>query len=322
MRWRTSAVMTPTSLRLLLALALSTCAACRDSEAVFPDAAGSDPLLDAAEDAGTLPEGDAAGAADVRFDPSRLDALPLEDSGEAEDGGPGDDDATPGQDAVRADAAPRRDAGDAGAPVDSGPVFDPLAPLPGDLVIVEVQGNPQNTADDTAEYIELLNVSGRDLDLQDCTLLHHQWAGSGMAPVQSANEHRIRGSVPVPAGARVLLTRGNGGYFGGATRDYVYGDFELSNGASDNNRLRLMGPLWDGREPPAIIDLVDELVMPRGTFDNDLRGRAWQLDPADVPAPSAALNDDPASWCHAASGAALAYWMNNWGTPGAANACN
>lgn len=196
-----------------------------------------------------------------------------------------------------------------------------LEPGPGDLVFVEIQGNPQGTADTDAEYFELLNVSGRALDLEGCRLTHRQWAGSGMPPVDSVGNHRIGSSVPVPIGGRVLLTRSNGGFFGGASRDYVYSGFELSNGGADNNRIRLMAPSWDGNEPPDPSALVDEVITPAATFDNPVRGRAWQLDPSLVPNPSASNNDNAASWCHTSAVAGLAYWQSNWGTPGAANQC-
>lgn len=220
-------------------------------------------------------------------------------------------------------------AADAGVPADAGPDDQGVAldggtglePGPGDLVFVEIQGNPQGTADTDAEYLELLNVSGRMLDLQGCRLTHRLWAG-GTPPVDSVGNHRINSSVPVAPGARVLLARSAGGYFGGATRDYVYSGFEFSNGGSDQNRIRLMAPSWDGVEPPDPSAIVDEVISPAATFDNPLRGRAWQLDPVQVPNPSASNNDLPTAWCHAAANAGLAYWQSNWGTPGQANACN
>ncbi|MBK6690472.1 MAG: hypothetical protein IPG45_38750 [Deltaproteobacteria bacterium] len=225
---------------------------------------------------------------------------------------------------------PTDGATDAGVPADGGLADQGvvgldggtgLEPGPGDLVFVEIQGNPQGTADTDAEYLELLNVSGRMLDLEGCRLTHRLWAG-GTAPVDSVGNHRINSSVPVAPGARVLLARSAGGYFGGATRGYVYGGFEFSNGGSDQNRIRLMTPGWDGVEPPDPSAVVDEVISPAATFDNPLRGRAWQLDPIQVPNPNASNNDLPTAWCHAADNAGLAYWQNNWGTPGQPNTCN
>ncbi len=281
---------------LLLALAL--CAGCRDgvagtfadAEAPPEDAALTDDAA-TADDAGVSPPRDGGGT-------------PTPDSGA------GNDDAQTGRDAP---AGPDRAAPDAGG-------NNSEEPRAGDLVIVEIQGNPQQTDDTNAEYIEVLNVSGRPLDLADVRITHVQYPGSGTAPMRSTGNHRVNARVLVPPGGRALLTRSNGGYFGGANRDYVYGGFELSN--SDANRLRLMVPRWDGVEPPNVDDVVDELIVPANTFDNPLRGRSWQLDPDAVSAPTADGNDDPADWCHTASGATHAYWMNNWGTPGAENDCD
>lgn len=267
-----------------------------------------------------------------------------------DEGTAGASDAGLGQDAAALDATvagdtgtPPDDAGldaavsdlgfalDASAAVDSGILPDAGArpdagassePAPGDLVIVEIQGNPQNTADTDAEYVELLNVSSRSLNLEGCRLTHRLWAG-GMAPVDSVGNHLINSAVNVGPGERVLLGRSGGGYFGaGVVPDYVYSGFEFSNGGSDNNRIRVMHPGWDGTEPPAPGDIIDEVIAPAGTFDNPLRGRSWQLDPGRVAAPTAASNDDPQSWCSAAANNGLAYWQSNWGTPRAANVCN
>lgn len=285
------------SIAPLLLVALALCAGCRDGvTGTFEDA--ETPAEDAAagaDDAAQIADDASSGPRDAGL--GELDALSAAE------------DARVGRDAL---AAPDRD-----APTDAGGNASD-EPRAGDLVIVEVQGNPQQVDDAVAEYIEVLNVSGRPLDLAGVRITHVQWPASGTAPVRSTGNHRVRDPVMVAPGARALLTRGGGGHFGGATRDYVYAGFELSN--SDPNRLRLMVPGWDGSEPPNVDDVIDELMIPAETFDNDRRGRSWQLDPDEVAAPTATTNDDPADWCHTGSGAA-GYWMNNWGTPGAANDC-
>jgi hypothetical protein len=83
-----------------------------------------------------------------------------------------------------------------------------------------------------------------------------------------------------------------------------------------------MVPSWDGTEPPADADLIDEVVTSVAAFDNPLRGRALQLDPDAVPSPSAASNDDPADWCYASAVDTLAYRASNWGTPRETNRCD
>lgn len=192
-------------------------------------------------------------------------------------------------------------------------------PGPGDLVIVEIQGNPQGVADANAEYIELLNVSGRTLDLFGVQLAHRDYDGV-TPPVASVGLHTIDESVSVAPGARILLTRSTGGYFGGALVDYVYDGFDFSNGDDRANRLRLLTSAWDGSEPPDPAHLIDEVTAPIATFDNLVRGQSWQLDPSAVSSPDATSNDAAASWCRS-NAAGINYWGSNWGTPGAANAC-
>lgn len=228
------------------------------------------------------------------------------------------------------DGGPELDGGselDAGTERDGGSQLDggrtgPV-PGPGDLVIVEIQGNPQIADDEEAEYIELLNVSGRELDLQGVTIAHLNVPPSAMDPdaSESFSTWRITPSVSVPVGGRVLLARSSGGFFGGATRDHVYGNIELHNG-NFYNRIRLLVPGWDGSEPPAPEDLIDQVIIPPLAFDNPLRGRALQLDPDRVPSPTAASNDTMANFCYAAATDALAYRASNWGTPRAENRCD
>lgn len=274
---------------------------CGDDEGEPPDA-GAAPDAGAI-DAGTSSDAGTVGDAGV---PEDGGGTSDEDAGTPEDGGLLDGGALDGGTA---------DAGGSDAGGGTGPT-----PGPGDLVVVEIQGNPQMATDEQAEYVELLNVSGRELDLQGVQLAHVAWSGG--EPVASVGSHTIASSVIVAPGARVLLARSGGGYFGGATRDYVYDGFAFSNGGAFQNRLRVMVPSWDGSEPPAAGDVVDEVRTPAGAFDNPVRGRALQLDPSAVPAPSAAGNDDPADWCHAAEVATLEYRAGNWGTPRGANRCD
>lgn len=218
--------------------------------------------------------------------------------------------------------APARDANDVndGSALDVSTFDSGLGTTPGagDLVVVEIQGNPVTATDEEAEFIELSNVSGRPLDLAGVTLAHVAYPAG--EPTASTATHTIVGSVPVAAGGRVLLARSSGGFFGDATIGYVYDGFVFGNGM-ETNRLRVLAPGWDGAEPVAAADLVDEVKTEVGIFDNALRGRAWALDPAAVPTPSASLNDDVGNWC-SASGSGVEYRANNFGTPGAPNACN
>lgn len=271
------------------------------------------------------PGGDDSDADTDAFDTDRSDTDGADTDGVDTDSADTDESDTDASDSDASDTDLSADTDlpdDTDLPIDTDDLVDPLVPRAGDLVIVEIQGNPVVAADDEAEYIELLNVSGRTLDLSGVVLAHVQFPGTGSAPVVSTDTHTISGTVTAGVGARILLTRSNGGYFGGATSSYVYDGVLMANGATISNRLRLYVPGWTDTEPPLASEVIDEVITPAGTFQNDWRGRSWQLDPDLVPSPTASNNDDPDNWCSTAEEASLAYWNANWGTPGQPNACD
>ncbi|MFK8004580.1 MAG: hypothetical protein AB8H86_33740 [Polyangiales bacterium] len=229
-------------------------------------------------------------------------------------------------DTIDLDAAMLADTSvDAGAP-DSGrdamvPDGGPggLLPQAGDLVIVEIQGNPVRATDEQGEYLELLNVSGRVLDLSGVTLTHISFVGG--EPDVSADRHTIANTLFVEPGERVLLGSSDGGFFGAGDPDYVYSDILISNAETETTRFRLMVPDWDRSEPPNLLDVVDEVIVESRLFGNAVRGQAWQFDPARGTA-TAASNDDPANWCTTDMAPGLEYRAGNFGTPGDPNACD
>ncbi|MFK7986834.1 MAG: hypothetical protein AB8I08_12485 [Sandaracinaceae bacterium] len=261
---------------------------------------------DAGADAGADGGGTDGGATDAGIDAGMSDAGT--DGGETDAGG-----TDAGTDGGGTDAG--TDAGMA----DGGPVTG-MTPVAGDLVIVEVQGNPTNVSDNQAEYFEVLNVSGRTLDLDGVWLAFHTWVGG--EPDVSVSKTQISGTVLVSPGGRVLFGRSSGGFFGsGTTPDVTYSAFEFNNGQP--NRLRLLVPTWGGTEPPAAADLIDGVVFEAGAFDNDLRGQAFQFNPS-VGAATPANNDDNSNWCHTSMSLApylMSGTRDNHGTPGAPNDC-
>ena len=229
-----------------------------------------------------------------------------------------------GPDADPSDASPVDAASDTA--VDSGSDDDAggadagsgTAPQAGELVIVEIQGNPQRATDEEAEYIEVINVSARTLDLDGVVLTHLDWMGG--EPDRSVGRWTVDERVDVGPGERALLVRSSGGFFGGAAVAHVYGDFVFDNGDVRSNRIRMMVPGWDGTEPPASSSVIDQVIVPVGGFDNPLRARAWTLMPSIQP--NAATNDNATNWCYAANTPELEYRTLNWGTPGSANRCD
>jgi hypothetical protein len=82
----------------------------------------------------------------------------------------------------------------------------------GDVAIVEVMNDPANVADSTGEWLEVLNLSGRSVDLIGWEIV-----------VNSASSTVIDESVVVASGARVLLgSSADKSRNGNITPDYVY----------------------------------------------------------------------------------------------------
>ncbi|MEM6291064.1 MAG: lamin tail domain-containing protein [Myxococcota bacterium] len=158
------------------------------------------------------------------------------------------------------------------------------APQAGDLVITELQPNPDVVTDDAGEWFELLSVAATPLELGGCTL----------ADLDS-DSHTVAGSLVIPAGGVVVLARAAAGN-GGLAPDYVYGnDLSLANG-DDELSISCGGVV------------IDEVVY-AGSWPFGA-GAAAQLDPA-----AGASNDDPSQWCTATT----AYGDGDLGSPGAPN---
>ncbi|MEM7607559.1 MAG: hypothetical protein AAF411_19570, partial [Myxococcota bacterium] len=190
-------------------------------------------------------------------------------------------------------------------------------PGPGELAVVEIQGNPVRANDDEAEYIELLNVSERALDLNGVSLAWRSFTAGNPDP--SAQIHAIDESIVLAPGARALLGRSGGGFFGaGRDPDHIYEGVLFMNG--DLNRLRVLTPTWDGTEPPNASELIDEVLIEDPAFENNVRGRAYQFNEA-ATSPSASANDDAINWCTSSTAETLEYRGENFGTPGAPNEC-
>jgi hypothetical protein len=230
-----------------------------------------------------------------------------------------------------ADARPRVDAADP-PPADAGQGADATPGIDastvdgggggggGQLVITEIMPNPVNIADTSGEYIEIQNVSAQTVDLSGVTIAYAEWTGGTAEPDASSATFTVSGSVVVPSGARVVLARsGNPGF----PEDSTYSNFVMSNSETVQFRLRLYTSTWDGSEPPAPQDVLDELQVAETVSTNANRGLSWQLDPAKVASPSPASNDDPANFCLSSNGnAGIEYTTGNFGTPGLANDCN
>ena len=223
--------------------------------------------------------------------------------------GDGGGDSTTDPDVV-ADTA---DAEDDTADTGSG---DAQVATPGDLVIIEVQGNPQNLEDTNAEYLEVYNRRSHPVELSGITIGYVEWPSDGTAPSDSLVKYELITDFVVPPTSSALLVRsGDTVLNGGLTPDATYGGNVISNGASTDSRVRLL--IADFSDETT--GLIDEMVFPGGTFGNDLRGRAYQFDMPTVPNPTAADNENTEYLCHAPAVELRQYSEGNWGTPGTGN---
>ena len=160
----------------------------------------------------------------------------------------------------------------------------------GQLVINEFMVRA-HSGGDPGEWIELINLSDKLLDLGGCLLLD-----------DDDDSHEIATNVVVAAGAFVLLGKNaNPQENYGVTLDYAYGDaYILSNGV-DEIILSCGGTV------------IDRVTYIEDSYD---MGTSTQLDPERQ---DATANDDLGSWCLGTSG----YGTEDpqlLGTPGLANA--
>ena len=175
-----------------------------------------------------------------------------------------------------------------------------MAPsTPGSVVINEIMKNPVSpVSDDNGEWLELFNPGDQDVDINGWTLRDN---GSDSHVVNNG------GPLILPAGGYLVLgSNGNTALNGGVTLDYDYGNF-FNLGNNDDDEIILED--LDGV-------IVDSVSYANGGAFPDPEGASLSLiDPL-------ADNDDGSSWCTTVSNPQTQYGAtNNYGTPGAANAC-
>lgn len=161
--------------------------------------------------------------------------------------------------------------------------------VPGDLVIAEVMFNP-HCFQDICEWIEVVNLSGSDVDLLDLRV-----RDIDSIPVRQG---RITSNLVVAPGERVVLARGMNEWPYRFQPDAVYGPNPgINNGEPD---------LVSVSNARGVLDQT--ALMP---FDAP-QGQAWALRPEFV---NAQANDDEAHWCLSAS-LLDAGDFDEFGTPG------
>jgi hypothetical protein len=145
--------------------------------------------------------------------------------------------------------------------------------LPGDLIITEAMFNPDGCDDYRAEYFEVFNTTGLDLNVQDLTIVID--GGSDTLSRVYEVDADTWALAEIVSGAGVFAS-----CYIGLTHDF---GFQLP-------RMRDEGATIELYSSAGLIDaayLTDQAWQP---------GSALQLDVNSV---DHLTNDDPASWCHA-----------------------
>ncbi len=160
----------------------------------------------------------------------------------------------------------------------------------GDLIITEIQPDPDCVSDDRGEWVEIHNASGAELQLRGWTL------------ADTGHEQILDADLPLGAGAVAVLCRdadpaGNGNI----PCDAVWTGFNFNNG-TDSVILR---------DPADIV--IDRVDYDDGAGFPYQAGAAMSLEPGTA----AADNDTAAPWCTAFE--AVAGGCGDLGTPGAVN---
>jgi MYXO-CTERM domain-containing protein len=172
-----------------------------------------------------------------------------------------------------------------------------VTPGPGDLVITEVMQNPDVVSDTAGEWFEVLNVSGRVLDIN----------GLRVTDGASNNFTVNAPGLVAPVGGYLVLGRSSTeATNGGVHVDYAYGGAMALN--NDADKIILLNTR--GEE-------VDRVEYDGGPAWPDPTGASMQFDGALDP--RVADNNSGAAWC-VSTAPIRASGATDKGTPGAANA--
>lgn len=146
---------------------------------------------------------------------------------------------------------------------------------PGMLIITEVMKNPKLAPDATGEWVEIMNVSNKSLDINGWVLKDD---GNDLHTIANG------GPLTIPSGGIMVLgASADEQANGGVAVDYVFDGFTLGNGADE---VILVAPG----------DIVIDSLFYNDDDYPDTSGSAMSLDPA---AYDAAENDSGGNWCNA-----------------------
>ena len=163
----------------------------------------------------------------------------------------------------------------------------------GGVLVTEYMANPAGSFQDLAEWIEIVNTSGADIDLNSGWMLRSKGSGT------TIEEHAFVDAPNFPAGSTMILAYSSAVPF---DYDYNYDSVRLAN---NTDWFEIVNPAGE---------IADYVYYEGGAI---LDGRSRKLDPSapqDVTA-----NDDFANWCPSMGDVYDAGPPANYGTPGTAN---
>lgn len=187
----------------------------------------------------------------------------------------------------------------------------PAAPSPYDGVIVinEIMQNPSAVSDSYGEYVELVNLSGADVDIEGWTFGDNDYESFVIyADTTGHGYEGGGGTTVVPAGGFLVLgASADTSINGGTPVDFEYGGYgELDGITLSNSSDEVILSDADGL-------LVDEVWYDNGATFPDPSGASMEFHPDSLAA--GADNDDGYAW-HAATDP---FGDGDFGTPGDAN---
>lgn len=182
------------------------------------------------------------------------------------------------------------------------------SPYMGVVVINEIMQNPSAASDSYGEYIELVNLSATDVDVEGWTLKDNDYEGFVLhGDTTGLGYSGAGGSTVIPAGGYlVLCVSADPLINGNVVVDYGYGGYGTLDGMTlGNSSDEVM--LWDADSM-----VVDEVWYDNGATFPDPTGASMEFNPDSL---AAGDNNNGAAWY----ASVLPFGDGDLGTPGGAN---
>jgi hypothetical protein len=191
--------------------------------------------------------------------------------------------------------------------------FQCMVPIPdGALAFTELMLHPASPLTSAqGEWIEVKNVTGSDIALQNLWLTMRSWSEDDSEPPTPTSLHMLTTGTAY-AQQSALLARAPKGAGNGQIAPIAVYTLDTLNHAH-HIRLQIIRPGWSGiGEPPANYVIDDVTLLANPTL---IAGRSWQLSIDATSADAATLNDVSSSWCQTPAYPELSYTTDNYGTP-------